>query len=395
MILDEDGLYDPSHFNDRLLLGLKGTMSEAELHVLRARLQGGLKNKARRGELRIPLPVGLTYDQIGRVVLEPDRQVQDSLRLFFQIYQRMGSASGVVRHFRQHQLVFPRRLRRREHAGQLVWGPLIHSRALQALHNPRYAGAFVYGRTKVRRLSSGRIGSRPQPQEEWQVLLPDIHPGYITWQQYQDNQRLLRTNAQAYGPDRRKSPPQQGPALLQGSVVCGMCGRRMTVRCHHRYGTLVVDYVCQQERVAHGGKVCQQIPGRDIDRAIGELLLEMIQPETIELAFAVQREIQARHDEVDRLRRQQVERARYEADLARERFMRVDPNNRLVADALEADWNFKLRALNGAQEIAEQQRKQDIAILDEDARRCVLKLVEDIPSLSGEIHASVIRIASG
>ena len=244
LILDEDGLYDPSHFNDRLLLGLKGTMSEAELHVLRARLTGGLKNKARRGELQIPLPVGLTYDQTGRVVRDPDTQVQSTLEMFFQVYQRTGSASAIVQHFRKNKLEFPRRLRLREKAGQLAWGPLQHSRTLQTLHNPRYAGAFVWGRTKTRRMPSGRISSTAQSQEEWQVLLPDVHPGYMTWQQYLDNQRRLRANATSYGQDRRKSPPQQGPSLLQGIVVCGICGRRMTVRYHHRYGTLVNDYVC-------------------------------------------------------------------------------------------------------------------------------------------------------
>jgi len=386
LILDEDGLYDPSHFNDRLLLGLKGTMSEAELHVLRARLQGGLRNKARRGELQIPLPVGLAYDDAGRVVLEPDAQVQSTIKLFFQVYQRTGSACAVVQHFHQQQLNFPRRLRLRERAGRLVWGPLQHSRALQVLHNPRYAGAFVFGRTRARRLPSGRTGLVNQPQEAWHVLLPDAHPGYITWSQYQDNQRVLRANALAHGQDRRKSPPHQGPALLQGIVVCGACGRRMTVRYHHRYGTLVADYVCQHDRIANGRSVCQVIPGRTIDLAIGELLLKTLRPEAIELAYGVQQEIRERQAEIAKVRQQQVERARYEADLSRERFMRVDPNNRLVADSLEADWNEKLRALNTAQETANQQMKQDAAVFDDETRRSVMKLVDDLPALWGNPH---------
>jgi len=381
LILDEDGLYDPSHFNDRLLLGLKGTMSEAELHVLRARLQGGIKNKARRGELQIPLPVGLTYDDLGRVTLEPDSQVQNAIRLFFQVFQRTGTACAVVQHFRKNKIDFPRCLRRRERAGRLVWGPLQHSRALQVLHNPRYAGAFVFGRTRTRRLPSGRTGLRVQPQDAWQVLLPDVHPGYITWSQYQDHQRMLRANGAAYGADRRRSPPHQGPALLQGLVVCGACGRRMTVRYHHRFGTVVGDYVCQHEYIEHGGKYCQAIPGRNIDKAISDIILEMLTPDTIELACSVQREIQARQAEVAQVRQQQVERARYESDLARDRFMRVDPNNRLVADSLEADWNEKLRTLNDAQETAEHQRKQDVAVLDEETHRGVMQLVRDLPAL--------------
>ena len=219
LILDEDGLYDPSLFNDRLLLGLKGTMSEAELHVLRARLQGGIRNKASRGELIMPLPVGLVYDQKGGVILDPDRQVRKTIHAFFQAYERTGSACGVVRFFREQGLLFPRRLRRGSKKGQLLWGSLLHSRALQILHNPRYAGAFVFGRSRTLKKPNGRETYQKLPQEQWHTLLPSTHPGYITWEQYQQNQRRLHECAQAHGRDRRKSPPGQGGALLQGMVM--------------------------------------------------------------------------------------------------------------------------------------------------------------------------------
>lgn len=386
LILDEDGLYDPADFNDRLLLGLKGTMSEAELHVLRARLQGGIRSKARRGELRMPLPVGLVYDEQDRVIRDPDRQVQQVLRTFFEVYQREGSALAVVKYFLHHGLRFPRRLRGRPHRGQLVWGPPSHTRAVQILRNPRYAGAFVFGRTKTCRRPNGRAGVRSLQQEDWHTLIPDAHPGYISWQQYQDNLRTLRACAQAHGHDRRHSPPGQGPALLQGRVICGVCGRRMTVRYNRRGGELSVDYTCQHESHEHGRDVCQWIPGHTIDQAIGQLLLEMVQPVTLELAFAVQAELQARLEEVDQLRRQEVERARYEADLARDRFMRVDPNNRLVADALEADWNDRLRTLTEAQEQYKQQRQEDRLTLDDAGRRKVLALAQDLPRLWRDPH---------
>ena len=381
LILDEDGVYDPSHFNDRLLLGLKGTMSEAELHVLRARLQGGIRNKARRGELHMPLPVGLVYDSQGKVILDPDRQVQQAVRTFFQVYQRQGSALAVVKHFCQNGLRFPRRLRSGPNKGQLVWGPLIHTRALQILRNPRYAGAYVFGRTRTCKRANGRDGYVVRPQEDWHTLIPDAHPAYISWQQYQDHLRTLRACAQAHGSDRRKSPPGQGPALLQGLVLCGICGLRMTVRYHQNQGKPAGEYVCQREGIAHGHPICQHVPGGGVDRAVGELLLEMVQPVTLELAFAVQAELQARREEVDQLRRQQVERARYEADVARNRYMQVDPNNRLVADALEADWNDKLRALSEAQEHYEQQRQKDQIVLDEAGRQKVLALTQDLPRL--------------
>ena len=382
LILDEDGVYDPTHFNDRLLLGLKGTLSEAELHVLRARLQGGIRNKARRGELRIPVPVGLIYNSQGKVILDPDRQVQQAIHTFFHVYQRQGSAFGVMRHFLKNGLNFPRRLRSGINKGQLVWGPLDHARALQVLRNPRYTGAYVFGRSKTVRRPDGGKHRTFLPQEQWHTLILDAHPGYITWQQYQDNLRTLHTCAQAHGRDRRRSPPGQGPTLLQGLVVCGVCGRRMTVRYHqYRRGKKTGDYICQHESTNHGRPVCQTIPGSGIDQAVGQLLLETIEPTSLELAFAVQAELQARLEEVDKLRRQQVERARYEADLARSRYMQVDPNNRLVADALEADWNKKLRALSEAQEQYEHQRQKDRAVLDEASRQKVLALATDLPRL--------------
>jgi DNA invertase Pin-like site-specific DNA recombinase len=182
LILDEDGLYDPSHFNDRLLLGLKGTLSEAELHVLRARLRGGILNKAQRGELKNPLPVGLVYDLQDHVVLDPDRQVQQALTVFFATFERTGSATATVKAFRQQGLLFPRRLRRGVRKGELVWGPLVESRALQVLHNPRYAGAFFHGRTRSCPSKNGHDSCLRLPPEEWHTLLPNAHPGYITWE---------------------------------------------------------------------------------------------------------------------------------------------------------------------------------------------------------------------
>jgi DNA invertase Pin-like site-specific DNA recombinase len=381
LILDEDGLYDPGQFNDRLLLGLKGTISEAELHVLRARLRGGILSKARRGELKTPLPVGLVYDAQDRVVLDPDRQVQDALRVLFATYERTGSGCATVKYFREQGLLFPRRLRRGLRRGELVWGTLVHSRVLQVLHNPRYAGAFFHGRTRSCRSRNGHDSCQRLPPDQWHTLLPEAHAGYITWEQYQRNQQGLRESAQARGVDRRKSPPGEGPALLQGLVLCGVCGQRMTVRYHTRKAGLVPNYVCQREGIEHAERICQSIPGSGIDAAIGTLLSEMLTPLTLEVALAVQQELQQRLDEADHLRRQQVERARYEADLARERFLQVDPKNRLVADALEADWNEKLRSLMEAQEHCERQRQADRAVLDQESRSRILALTTDFPKL--------------
>lgn len=388
LILDEDGIYDPSHFNDRLLLGLKGTMSEAELHVLRARLQGGIRSKASRGELKAPLPVGFAYTPDNRVVLDPDQQVQQAIRLFFQTFRRTGSASATVRVFREQGWLFPRRPRTGPRTGEVLWVPLGHWRALQLLRNPRYAGAFYFGRRQSHKTVDGRRRSHAVEREQWQALIPDAHPGYISWAEYEENLRRLRENAQAMGADRRKSPPREGPALLQGLTICGVCGIRMTVRYHVRNGRATLDYVCQRQRIAHAEPICQHIPGAGIDQAIGELLVEAVTPMALEVALSVQQELSTRAEEADRLRRQQVERARYEADLAQRRYMRVDPENRLVADALEADWNQKLRDLTAAQEEYERQRQADRFVLDEQQRAQILALATNFPRLWRDANTS-------
>lgn len=381
LILDEDGIYDPGHFNDRLLLGLKGTMSEAELHVLHARLQGGMKQKARRGELRLPLPVGFAYDPDGRVVFDPDQQVQDALHLFFATFQRTGSALATVRAFREQGLSFPCRLRTGPNKGTLEWGPLLHCRALDVLHNPCYAGAYSYGRHHVRRTVDGRMVVELRPQEEWEVLLQEHHAGYLTWTEHQDNLRRLRENAQAQGKERRHGPPREGPALLQGLVICGICGERMTVRYHARKGRQVPDYICQRRGIEQALPFCQEVPGAGVDEAIGTLLVELMTPLTLDVTLAVQEELVARAAETDRLRQQQVERARYEMELARRRYLQVDPANRLVAASLEAAWNEALRLLAVAEEEYERGKAADRQVVDAQHREAILALARDFPRL--------------
>ena len=361
LILDEDGLYDPAHFNDRLLLGLKGTMSEAELHVLRARLRGGILSRARRGELKQMLPVGFVHDAQDRVILDPDAQVQGAVRLFFDSFRRTGSCLAVVKEFHAKELLFPRRLRSGAHKGELVWAELLHCRARQIIHNPRYAGAFVFGRTRQRRLPNGKVRSRHVPNEEW-ILLRDAHPGYIGWEEYESNVQRVKGNALAWSAERRRGPAREGTALLQGLVICGSCGERMSVRYHSHHNAQVPSYWCGRRPLQRGGtSPCQTVHGGALDAAIAGIVIEAMTPIAIEAALGVQQELANRQEEADRLRRQHVERAKYEAELAQRRFLRVDPDNRLVADALEADWNQKLRALASAQETYEQAAAADVS----------------------------------
>jgi DNA invertase Pin-like site-specific DNA recombinase len=381
LILDEDGLYDPAHFNDRLLLGLKGTMSEAELHVLKARLRGGVLSRARRGELKQMVPVGFVHDAQDRVILDPDAQVQAAVRLFFETFKRTGSCLAVVKEFHARDLLFPRRLRSGPHKGDLVWGELLHCRARQIIHNPRYTGAFVFGRTKQRHLPNGKVCSRLVPSEEW-ILIRDVHPGYITWEEYQSNRQHVKSNALAWSTDRCRGPAREGTALLQGLVICGTCGERMTVRYHSHRGQNIPTYWCGRRPMQRGESgLCQTVHGGALDAAIGDLIIEAMTPLAIEVALTVQQELVSRHEEADRLRRQHVERARYEADLAQRRFLKVDPDNRLVADALEADWNAKLRALAAAQEAYEKASAADANVVTDTERAELMALATDFPRL--------------
>jgi DNA invertase Pin-like site-specific DNA recombinase len=381
LILDEDGLYDPSAFNDRLLLGLKGELSQAELHFLKARMRGGVLNKARRGELEMAPPVGLVYLEDGTIGLDPDRDVRSAIQLVFDTFERTGSAMQTVRFFREQGLRFPRRIRAGASKGELLWGKPDHSRVVQILHNPRYAGAFVYGRTRSGRKPDGKYTSVRVPREKWQFLIRDVHPGYITWDKFETNQKRLAENTLAFGITRKLGPVREGPALLQGRVLCGVCGERMVVHYWSENGKVASNYDCREGSVRYGSKVCQHIPGNVVDRAVSDLLLELVQPLTLELAFAVQQEVEARFAETDALRRQQVERARYEADLARRRYMSVDPGNRLVTDVLEAEWNEKLRVHAAAQEDYERHTDQQRRRADEEVRQKILSLTTDFPRI--------------
>ncbi|GAT11295.1 recombinase family protein [Mycolicibacterium novocastrense] len=381
LICDEDGLYDSTDFNDRLLLGLKGTMSEAELHFIRARLIGGQLSKARRGELQMGLPVGLIYDPTGKVMLDPDTGVQQAIRHLFALFARTGSARATVQQFNADKLLFPVRVRTGAHKGELAWMPLQHWRVLRTLHNPRYAGAFAYGRRRERLTGTGKKSYQLVPREQWIALIHDAHPGYINWDTYESNQKLLLGNATAYGEDRAPGPAREGTALLQGLAICGRCGRRMTVRYHTRRGVEVPDYQCMNRCIQDGGQRCQTIPGGTVDDAVANLLLGTLTPHALEVALTVQAELDTRAAEADALRRGHVERARHRADLARRRYLAVDPDNRLVADSLEADWNDALRALQTAREDYDRASAAGTATLTDELKNRIHSLATDFPAL--------------
>jgi DNA invertase Pin-like site-specific DNA recombinase len=382
LILDEEGIYDPTDFNDRLLLNMKGTFSEVELHVLRSRLRGGALSKARRGEFKTRLPTGFVYDHNDKIIIDPDKQVQQSFRLFFDIFQRTGAAFATVKAFAKDDVKFPCRIHMGSNKGELKWQRLTSSRAQLILRNPRYAGAYYYGRQRSRKNVDGSTTYFTVPREEWIVLIKDAHPAYITWEQYEENVQRVRQNAIAYNIIGRKTPPREGPCLLQGLAICGKCGQRMTIRYKYQSkGRIEPAYLCQRNRIERWENSCQYIPGAGIDEAISKLVLESVTPLTLEVALQVQRELENRFNEADKLRKQQVERAQYEANLARRRFMQVDPDNRLVADTLEAEWNEKLRHLQDANDYYETHRRRESEKLKKVQEQEVLKLTRDFPAI--------------
>jgi DNA invertase Pin-like site-specific DNA recombinase len=381
LICDEDGLYDPRDFNDRLVLGMKGQMSEAELHFIKARLRGGVLSKARRGELIVPLPVGLAYDAAFHVILDPDTAVRGAVAHLFAVFAQTRSATAVVRAFRAEGLTFPWRHRTGPRKGELDWKPLSHHVILRVLHNPRYAGAFTFGRRRDQVLPGGKHVSVKVPREDWISFIPGAHPGYITMDQYEANAATLAANAAARGKDRACGPPREGNALLQGIIVCGKCGTRMTVRYHRRRGTEWPDYICQRDGIENARPVCTSLPGTVVDHAVGQLMIGTLTPLAAEAALAVTAELEHRAAEADALRAAHVERARYHAGQARRRYLSVDPANRLVADALEADWNTALRELNDAQAAYDKASGQHTPALTAAEQDKIARLVTDLPAV--------------
>ena len=356
-------------------------MSEAELHFFKARMRGGQLDKAGRGALKIGPPVGLVYLADDTLALDPDAEVQAALRMVFATFERLGSATRTVRYFRDEGILFPRRLRKGPHKGELLWAPPQHARILQVLHNPRYAGAFVYGRTRSRPRPGGGVSQIRVAMAEWRVVVPDMHPGHIDWEGFKTNQKRLGDNARAYGMKRHAGPVREGAALLQGRVLCGLCGGRMGVHYSQEHGQSVPTYVCQQAAIRQGGKVCQSVPGKVVDPAVGSLLVELMTPMTLEVTLAVQRELEARAAETDSLRRQHIERTRHDCDLARRRYMMVDPDNRLVADTLEAEWNEKLRLHTDVIEDYERRATEDAVAINAEIHKRIRALANEFPRI--------------
>ena len=387
LIMDEDGIYDTNDFNDRLLLGLKGTMSEAEIHFLQSRMRGGMISKARRGELKKALPAGYVYNGDDKIVMDPDLAIQNAINLFFKTFKRTGSACATVREFRRLDLKIPRRFLGGSRKGELAWNTLALSRTLRLLHNPIYAGIYYYGRQQIKKTVNGKK-SVNMPIESWHAYMPDAHPGYITRDQFEENLKRLKENCCSYGEDRRKSPPREGPALLQGIVICGKCGKRMSIRYQKNCSKLVPIYMCIKDYIENGNKVCQTVMGEKVDEEISKLLLEMLNPLAIKAAIKVQNELKSRKLEADKFYRQQVERAKYDMEIAKKRYMLVDPQNRLVATELEAEWNRKIRELEKTRQEYEKKKEDDLKEVTKTTESDIMQITNDFARIWSSANVS-------
>src|SRR5690349_19580557 len=327
------------------------------------------------------LPVGLVYDGAGHVILDPDTAIQGAVRHLLATFEATGSATAVVKAFRAAGLSFPWRHLKGPRKGEVDWQPLRHSTVLHVLHNPRYAGAFTYGRHREQLLPGGKRASITVPREEWISFIPGVHPGYITLDQYEANIAKLAANAAAHGRDRAAGPPREGPALLQGIIACGRCGGRMTVRYHARGGKDLPTYLCQRDGIENARRICAAIPGHTLDEHVGQLLISTLTPLAVEAALQVSAELEHRAAEAGALRAAHVERAQYLADLARRRYLAVDPANRLVAGTLEADWNTALRALNDAQETYDKARRGHAGQITDAQKTRIGQLATDLPAI--------------
>jgi DNA invertase Pin-like site-specific DNA recombinase len=382
LVIDEDGCYDPSEFNDSLVLGMKGTFAQAELHIIRARLHGGKLNKARKGELKFPLPVGYVYDG-DQIVLDPDQEVQGAVRTVFELFQREGTAFAAVERFNELGLRFPRRSWGGAWDGKLIWGRLTHSRVLGLLTNPTYAGAYVYGRYQsCKQISpTGEIQTqvRRMPEDQWRVTIPDHHPGYITQEQFVINRQRLeanRTNTEVLA-----GPAREGLCLLQGLLLCAKCGRRLGVR-YTGNGGIYPMYQCTwKRREALAPNACMNLPFRLLDNAVADRIIAAVTPLTIELALKALTSLEERDHAIAAQWRRRIERARYDVDLAERRYEAVDPHNRLVASTLEQRWNDAAqRVLELEAEFANFQR-QKLRVVTAEQKHQILQLAEDFPRL--------------
>jgi len=383
LIADLDGLYDPALYNDRLLLGLKGTMSEAELHLLKQRLYQGCLSKARRGALMFALPSGYVWDADGAIQFDPDEQVQTVVRLLFALFEELGTLGGLLRYLARHDIRLGVRVREGPGKGQLVWRRPNRATLQNLLKHPLYAGAYVYGRRQMDRRRSQpdrpKSGRVVKAQADWHALLPDHCPAYVSWEQYERNQaRLAANRARAASVGAVRS----GAALLAGLVVCARCGVRLGVHYQQSHGRpQPFTYDCAARRNHYGEALCQHVAGPSLDAFVTQHVLAALEPAALELSLVAAERIEHDRAAVAQRWEQRRERAAYETDRAARQYQAVEPENRLVARTLERAWEEKLQAQQALEEAYHRVLQQQPRILTNEERDAIRQLAADIPAL--------------
>lgn len=387
LLADQDGVYDPSDPNDRLLLGLKGTMSEVELHTMRNRLRRGALNKAQRGELFQGVPMGYVLLPNGAVAFDPDEQAQSVIRMLFAKFAELGSIYSVFRYFIRHGIDLPVRLRSGGRRGELEWRRPSLPTLCQVLHHPIYAGAYAYGRRPTDARAGYARGKKRRlwkPMSEWTVLIRGRLPAYITWEQYQQNQQRLEENRRG---NASKGTPRRGSALLTGLIVCGSCGRRMQVG----YGGRNIGYYnCHKHLVAGTEPNCFGLQAATVDEVVGAQVLRALAPAALELSLAAVANLEQEQGRLAMQWQQKLKRARYDVELAERRYRAVDPANRLVATTLETQWEQALgaeRNLKNEYDRAQQTAQQVISDGDRERIRALSLDIRQLWSADATTHA--------
>lgn len=379
LIADSDGVYDPMLYNDRLLLGLKGTMSEAELHIMRARLDQGRWNKAGRGELGFNMPRGYLRRPSGEVCLDPDERVREIVQLVFDVFERRGSVHGVMRYFADHGLAFPDRARGGPAKGEVLWRRPHRGGIMNMLMNPAYAGAYAFGRRQPeglpsagpRRCPPGRLRRDP---DDWRVLLQGRWPAYIRWETFEENQRRLMANR-----SKHKGVPRGGPSLLAGLLYCGRCGCRM-VTCYRNNGRSL-RYSCTRHQINYGAPHCQALSGAALDTLVSSLVLEVLRPSAVEVSLVMAEDVALERAARHREWALRLEQARYEVERAERQYNAAEPENRLVVRSLERRWEEALIAETRLLEEHTRFLAREPVQLSSDDREAIRRLSEDVPAL--------------
>jgi DNA invertase Pin-like site-specific DNA recombinase len=382
LIADESGVYNPREPNDRLLLGVKGTLSEAELFTLRTRLYEGRWNKARKGLLRFPLPVGYVRGADGGWTLDPDSQVRERLDYVFDCFRRQGVVRAVVRDLKEQGLELPTRVTAQEGYGWLVWKAPTLSAVIRLLHNPAYAGAYVYGRWEYsnerRSPKTGKASAQARSLVQWPVKITAHHPAYIRWEEFVKNQDRLRQN---WSHDGNRGVAREGGALLQGIVYCGICGRKMSVQNRAAKEKRSPSYICGRGYQDGDEKVCQSMTSRPVDDTVVEAFLGAVSPISLRVATQVLDQVEQDLIAQRRQRELQLEQARYEARWAQRQYDAVDPANRLVAGELERRWNEKLGRVAQLERAYAQAERDAEWSLTREERAAIAELSQDLPAI--------------